>query len=448
MWSFEQIFGFEIPIVLQSVLIGVFGFVFMVLTSIVDDKINTACEKTDTDVNSSDIVTKNTLMYVLLTVSILMFGMGLIIFIYHRSLDKLLYLLDFFYKWGSFIFSIPLLVCSAYLLSMVDRLNCIDDEARSIIKQCCWIMVGMSIIFVLLSIAWFYLYVSDIIKEGILKEAEEISEEITIYNRNNIDYELESKFEHQIKILTTAVDKVGDKEFSTKNKYKNNIIKLKEYKDIAEANRIAFEIDNYLKAFKTDGTRFTLEEKQTKIRSLVCNKEEYSDTLKLEIINQLNRVDKSLKLTNCEELEKFVPETGDTSFDTIKSLSRKKEIEEKKQEIIKLTSPEKSPEKSPEQLELERLRHESEVKKLKREAFIIDQEMEQARIKTEKIKNEQPQFPQFPQFSKFPQNQQSAFPMPHLEQGSTNSSQQSSRAASRAASPSPPPQVKIENIKK
>ena len=423
-----------IPIVLQSVLIAVFGFVFMILTAIADDKINSSCEETDQDVNSSDIVTKNKLMYVLFTCSILMFGMGLIIFIYHNNLDKLMYLLDFFYKWGSFIFSIPLLVCSAYLLSMVDRLKCIDEDARSVIKICCWVMVGMSMIFVLLSIIWFYLYISDIINKGILEEAEQISDEITNYNENNIDYELEGKFDHQIKILNEAVTKVDPNEFSTKNKYKNNIIKLTEYHQIAKANRIATELDIHLRSFKADGTLFTLQEKLYKIMSQVCNKDTYSDELKLEIINQLNRLNKSLKLTNCEELEKFKPETGDKSFDTIESLSRQKEIEQKKQELEAIKSPKtKSPEKSPEQLELERLKHESEVRKLKKDAFFDEQEMEQSRIKTEqsRIKTEQgfslqslsPQFPrksafplqslspQFPRKSAFPKREE----MPNLE---------------------------------
>ena len=153
--------------------------------------------------------------------------------------------------------------------------------------------------------------------------------------------------------------------------------------------------------------------------SQVCNKDTYSDELKLEIINQLNRLNKSLKLTNCEELEKFKPETGDKSFDTIESLSRQKEIEQKKQELEAIKSPKtKSPEKSPEQLELERLKHESEVRKLKKDAFFDEQEMEQSRIKTEqsRIKTEQgfslqSLSPQFPRKSAFPKREE----MPHLE---------------------------------
>lgn len=362
-----------IPIVLQSVLIAVFGFVFMILTAIADDKINSSCEETDQDVNSSDIVTKNKLMYVLFTCSILMFGMGLIIFIYHNNLDKLMYLLDFFYKWGSFIFSIPLLVCSAYLLSMVDRLKCIDEDARSVIKICCWVMVGMSMIFVLLSIIWFYIYISDIINKGILEEAEQISVEITNYNENNIDYELEGKFEHQIKILNEAVVKVDPNEFSTKNKYKSNIIKLTEYHQIAKANKIATELDIHLRSFKADGTLFTLQEKLYKIMSQVCNKNTYSDKFKLEIINQLNRVNKSLELTNCEELEKFKPETGDNSFNILDSIRRQKQIEEEKKELEAIKS---SKTKSPEQLELERLKHEAELRQLKMTELRDKQEMD------------------------------------------------------------------------
>ena len=268
----------------QGFLLFLFGLIYLIINIFIAVEINDNCTLAD----SEDNLIRHLLTITNVLSSILIF-FGFIGMLSHKY-PKITEYFGFmwFYKYGNFFPTIGFLVCSSYLLSIVNNLNCTDDKANSYIQKLSIGTLVMSIIYFIISCFLFY-YLHQDTDEDIKAKAEKTFSEVSKYSENNIDIKLNDTYESSIKDLEKSlslVDRDTDIKYSEKITLLNKYIKIAKLRD--DAKQIYKKIQGK-----------TLDYQVTEINTLVCNNKNIPEDEKAEMIKELNNLNKKLP-TECK----------------------------------------------------------------------------------------------------------------------------------------------------
>lgn len=385
-------------IFLQGLLLFLFGLIFLILNIIIAANINENCLLLPSQENTTKslLTTMNVLCAFLMIMGLLgIFNFKL------KILDDDSF--TWFYKYGSFFPAITFLVCSLYLLSMVNKFDCNDLDANSTIKNLCYGIVIMSVIYFITTCVLLYNFHSET-SEEIIEKADSVSKDVSLYTENDIkDIKLVNRYDYQIKTLEKALQ-VAD--IDRDIEYNKNIEKLNKYKDIAIKRHDAKEIYRTIQGKKID-------EQLPIINDKICQNKNYNEEQKIEILKELNKLNSKLP-KECEnapvkeELKKSAVELAREKLELTKLEAERAKVEtemksqrDKTENPIsdnfeKLIKPTSEIDRAKQKLELAKI--ESEIRKL-----------QQPVQSSPFLQTQQPIYS-----SPFSQTQQSAFPLSSL----------------------------------
>jgi len=214
-----------------------------------------------------------------------------------------------FYKYGNFFPAIGFLVCSSYLLSIVNNnLICTDSDANSSIQHLSVGILVMSIIYFITSCILFY-YLHKDTDEEVKQKAEEVFKQVSLYSENDIDIKLVNTYKSNKKDLEKASSLVDP---NIDIKYNEKIMLLDKYINIAKLR------DDSKKLYKSiQGSK--LDYQISKINETVCTNKSLDEDQKVEMLKELNKLNSKLP-KECEN--------APDQFKTTKSKTKAEELEE------------------------------------------------------------------------------------------------------------------------
>jgi len=356
----------------QGLLLFLFGLIFIIINILIAWQLSDSCNLSD----SENKLTQHLLTIMNVLCGILMF-IGIFIglsFKYKHFLKDYFNLTDdslmWFYKYGNFFPAILFLVCSSYLLSIVNKLNCTDIDANSSIQQLCIGILVMSIIYFITACILFYNFHSETY-EQIIEKADLVSKEVAGYTEESIkDIKLTDVYKSNIEDLNKALELV---DINTNIDYNQKIQKLNKYINIAENRNYAKNIYKNIQGTK-------LENQLAQINQIVCNSTTHNEEEKVEMLKELNRLNSKLP-KECEN----APEEYKTKTNSDRL---KQELEEKQlQKQIKDLSNPITESKSKSQLEI--LTDQIAIKELQKKLKEIDSPPEEDLRKLFKVPTDQ-----------------------------------------------------------
>lgn len=351
----------------QGFLLFLFGLIYLIINIFIAFELNENCTLLD----SEDNIIRQLLTITNVLSGILMF-FGLIGMLSHKY-PKISEYFGFmwFYKYGNFFPTIGFLVCSSYLLSIVNNLNCKDDKANSYIQKLSIGTLVMSIIYFIISCLLFY-YLHKDTDEEIMKKAEDAFSEASKYSENNIDIKLNDTYKSNIKDLENSlslVDRNTDIKYSEKITLLNKYIKIAKLRD--DAKKIYRSIQGK-----------TLDYQVSEINNLVCDSKDLDEDAKAEMIKELNNLNKKLP-TECKNAPPEYRKTSKAAELKLNSDAVKEEIELEKAriELQKLRNPKKEEEKV-------KVKNRQEIAKEKLESAKTDAETLRIIMETRRIESD------------------------------------------------------------
>jgi hypothetical protein len=123
----------------QGLLLFLFGLIFLIINIFIGVELSDSCNLSDSQNKlTQHLLTIMNVMCVILMFIAICIGLS---FKYKHFLKNYFNLTNdsllWFYRYGNFFPAILFLVCSSYLLSIVNNLNCTDSDANSSIQKLC-----------------------------------------------------------------------------------------------------------------------------------------------------------------------------------------------------------------------------------------------------------------------------------------------------------------------
>jgi len=294
----------------QGILLFTFGLIFFIINLFIAWQINHNCTLSESEDNLTRLLL--TIMNVLSAI-LMFFGFIAILSLKFPIINEY-YGFMWFYKYGNFFPAIGFLVCSSYLLSIVNNnLRCTDSDANSSIQHLCVGILVMSILYFITSCILFY-YLHKDTDEEVMKKAEEVFKQVSLYSENDIDIKLVNTYKSNKKDLEKASSLVDP---NIDIKYNEKIMLLDKYINIAKLR------DDSKKLYKSiQGSK--LDYQISKINETVCTNKSLDEDQKVEMLKELNKLNSKLP-KECEN--------APDEFKTTKSKTKAEELEEQ----IKLT---------------------------------------------------------------------------------------------------------------
>lgn len=271
----------------QGLLLLLFGLIFLILCVITLASIGQNCP----DLTESTSKTSQNLIIAMIVPSLLIMGLGFlgILNFKHHLLDDDSF--TFFYKYIAIMIGIINLVCSSYLVSIINSFNCIDENAISTIKNTANGMLWMSILYFPVSVYLTYKYNKET-DEDIINAAESTSKEVTSYNEDSVkDIRLVDRYKDQIEKLEKANSLV---DLDTQIDYNHKIDKLRNLIYIANNRNTAKELYLKIKNMK-------LEDQVKQINLEVCDAVDYEPKQKVDLLKEMNKLNNKLKQEECKD---------------------------------------------------------------------------------------------------------------------------------------------------
>jgi hypothetical protein len=294
----------------QGILLFAFGLIFFIINLFIAWQINHNCTLSESEDNLIRLLL--TIMNVLSAI-LMFFGFIGILSLKYPIINEY-YGFMWFYKYGNFFPAIGFLVCSSYLLSIVNNnLRCTDSDANSSIQHLCVGILVMSILYFITSCILFY-YLHKDTDEEVKQKAEEVFKQVSLYSENDIDIKLVNTYKSNKKDLEKASSLVDP---NIDIKYNEKIMLLDKYINIAKLR------DDSKKLYKSiQGSK--LDYQISKINETVCTNKSLDEDQKVEMLKELNKLNSKLP-KECEN--------APDEFKTTKSKTKAEELEEQ----IKLT---------------------------------------------------------------------------------------------------------------
>ena len=294
----------------QGILLFAFGLIFFIINLFIAWQINHNCTLSESEDNLTRLLL--TIMNVLSAI-LMFFGFIGILSIKFPIINEY-YGFMWFYKYGNFFPAIGFLVCSSYLLSIVNNnLICTDSDANSSIQHLSVGILVMSIIYFITSCILFY-YLHKDTDEEVKQKAEEVFKQVSLYSENDIDIKLVNTYKSNKKDLEKASSLVDP---NIDIKYNEKIMLLDKYINIAKLR------DDSKKLYKSiQGSK--LDYQISKINETVCTNKSLDEDQKVEMLKELNKLNSKLP-KECEN--------APDQFKTTKSKTKAEELDEQ----IKIT---------------------------------------------------------------------------------------------------------------
>ena len=289
----------------QGILLFAFGLIFFIINLFIAWQINHNCTLSESEDNLTRLLL--TIMNVLSAI-LMFFGFIGILSIKFPIINEY-YGFMWFYKYGNFFPAIGFLVCSSYLLSIVNNnLICTDSDANSSIQHLSVGILVMSIIYFITSCILFY-YLHKDTDEEVKQKAEEVFKQVSLYSENDIDIKLVNTYKSNKKDLEKASSLVDP---NIDIKYNEKIMLLDKYINIAKLR------DDSKKLYKSiQGSK--LDYQISKINETVCTNKSLDEDQKVEMLKELNKLNSKLP-KECEN--------APDQFKTTKSKTKAEELEE------------------------------------------------------------------------------------------------------------------------
>jgi hypothetical protein len=209
----------------------------------------------------------------------------------HKLLDDDSF--TFFYKYIAIMIGIINLVCSSYLISIINSFNCTDKNAISIINKSANGMLWMSILYFPVSVYLTYKYNKET-DEDIISAAESVSKEVTSYNEDSVkDIRLVERYNDQIEKLEKA-NALEDLDLDIKIDYNHKIDKLRNLIYIANSRNTAKLLYLKIKNMK-------LEDQVKQINLEICDAVNYQPKEKVDLLKEMNKLNNKLKQEECKD---------------------------------------------------------------------------------------------------------------------------------------------------
>lgn len=272
----------------QGLLLFLFGLIFLILNIIIASNIDTYCNLSISRDSSSTrlLGIMNGLCVILMIIGFIgMFSFKLKT--YGSFFDLNSDSFTWFYKYLSILIALIFLVCSIYLVSILQYLNCTDDDASTLIKNLSYGILTMSILYFIVTCVLFYNLHTET-NEEIIEKANTVSNIVSSSVDSDIDFRKTDIYNDQIKTLEKALQ-IAD--IDSNIKYTDNIEKLNKNIVIAKLRYTSKELYKELQGKK-------LEDQENIINHKVCdNSREYDEEQKLEILKELNKLNSKLQTT-------------------------------------------------------------------------------------------------------------------------------------------------------
>jgi hypothetical protein len=273
----------------QGLLLLLFGLIFLILCVITLASIGQNCP----DLEESSSKTSTNLIVAMIVPSLLIIGLGFLgmLNFKHKLLNDDSF--TFFYKYIAIMIGIINLVCSSYLISIINSFNCTDKNAISIINNSANGMLWMSILYFLVSVYLTYKYNKET-DEDIISAAESVSKEVTSYNEDSVkDIRLVERYNDQIEKLEKA-NALEDLDLDIKIDYNHKIDKLRNLIYIANNRNTAKLLYLKIKNMK-------LEDQVKQINLEVCDAVNYQPKEKVDLLKEMNKLNNKLKQEECKD---------------------------------------------------------------------------------------------------------------------------------------------------
>ena len=273
----------------QGLLLLLFGLIFLILCVITLASIGQNC----TDLEESSSKTSTNLIVAMIVPSLLIIGLGFLgmLNFKHKLLDDDSF--TFFYKYIAIMIGIINLVCSSYLISIINSFNCTDKNAISIINKSANGMLWMSILYFPVSVYLTYKYNKET-DEDIISAAESVSKEVTSYNEDSVkDIRLVERYNDQIEKLEKA-NALEDLDLDIKIDYNHKIDKLRNLIYIANSRNTAKLLYLKIKNMK-------LEDQVKQINLEICDAVNYQPKEKVDLLKEMNKLNNKLKQEECKD---------------------------------------------------------------------------------------------------------------------------------------------------
>ena len=301
----------------QGILLFTFGLIFFIINLFIAWQINHNCTLSESEDNLTRLLL--TIMNVLSAI-LMFFGFIAILSLKFPIINEY-YGFMWFYKYGNFFPAIGFLVCSSYLLSIVNNnLRCTDSDANSSIQHLCVGILVMSILYFITSCILFY-YLHKDTDDEVKQKAEEVFKQVSLYSENDIDIKLVNTYKSNKKDLEKASSLVDP---NIDIKYNEKIMLLDKYINIAKLR------DDSKKLYKSiQGSK--LDYQISKINETVCTNKSLDEDQKVEMLKELNKLNSKLP-KECEnapvkeELKKSAVEIAKESLELAKVESEKAKV--------------------------------------------------------------------------------------------------------------------------
>jgi hypothetical protein len=339
----------------QGILLFTFGLIFFIINLFIAWQINHNCTLSESEDNLTRLLL--TIMNVLSAI-LMFFGFIAILSLKFPIINEY-YGFMWFYKYGNFFPAIGFLVCSSYLLSIVNNnLRCTDSDANSSIQHLCVGILVMSILYFITSCILFY-YLHKDTDDEVKQKAEEVFKQVSLYSENDIDIKLVNTYKSNKKDLEKASSLVDP---NIDIKYNEKIMLLDKYINIAKLR------DDSKKLYKSiQGSK--LDYQISKINETVCTNKSLDEDQKVEMLKELNKLNSKL------------PKECENAPDEFKTKSKADEIKSEKEALTEQLALEKL------KKDLEDLRNPKKEEKTKSKADEIKAQTDEltAQIALEKL---------------------------------------------------------------